>query len=141
MACRRSRGQPLDSKRQTVLCQREALSPLPCTNTMGGCSPDGSVVAQPASTRPVAASTRRMRRCSIMVCLPTGFNRDWRLRAVLLRQAQDERGATSGGSSQYKQGPWIWLCQSAGVAAAGGSAVREATSVGATLLGKHARGV
>ena len=32
----------------------------------------------------------------------------------------------------FKSGPRIWLCQSAGAAApAGGSAVREATSVGA----------
>ena len=35
MACKRSVGQPLDSKRQMVDCHRAAVSPLPCTNTMG----------------------------------------------------------------------------------------------------------
>src|SRR5258708_2980535 len=32
----RSRGQPFDSKRHSVVSQSAALSPLPCTKTMGG---------------------------------------------------------------------------------------------------------
>src|SRR3989344_4127505 len=67
MACRRSRGQPFDSNRHTVVCHSAAVSPLPCTKTMGGASDRlGPLVAQPAMATVAAAAvaSRRDRRCS-----------------------------------------------------------------------------
>jgi hypothetical protein len=57
----RSRGQPLVSKRQIVVVQTAAVSPLPWTKTIGGRdSRPGGEVAQPASgTAPAARRWRR----------------------------------------------------------------------------------
>ena len=47
----------MDSNRQTVVCHSAAVSPLPCTNTMGGASARlGLRVAQPVSAKLAAAA-------------------------------------------------------------------------------------
>ena len=51
IACRRLRGQPFDSKRQSVVIQSPAVSPLPCTNTIGGRSAVGEQVGAGAGKR------------------------------------------------------------------------------------------
>ena len=60
IACRRSRGQPFDSKRQIVVIQSAAVSPLPCTKTIGGMSVALGRVAQAAREAvPAAAAASR----------------------------------------------------------------------------------
>jgi hypothetical protein len=54
------RGQPFDSKRHSVVCQMEALSPLPWTKTMGGNSVmEGPVAQAVVSSAPVSAMNWR----------------------------------------------------------------------------------
>ena len=51
IACRRARGQPFDSNRHSVVIQSPAVSPLPCTKTIGGRSEvAGERIAQAASS-------------------------------------------------------------------------------------------
>src|SRR3954471_10593535 len=60
IACRRARGQPLDSKRQIVVVQLDALSPLPCTNPIGGyCSNEVGADAHAASSAAAKTANRR----------------------------------------------------------------------------------
>jgi hypothetical protein len=68
MACKRSRGQPLDSKRHIVLCHKAAVSPLPCTNTTGdrGASLVGSVPEQAPSNRVEKAKSQKCLRGKVM---------------------------------------------------------------------------
>src|SRR5512133_3916573 len=78
MACSRECGQPLLSKRQRVFCQSAALSPLPCTNTMGGVASEapacfGSVVEQPAARRAAATAGKSAIRGEKRVIMSPGF--------------------------------------------------------------------
>src|SRR2546423_9991244 len=82
MACRRSRGQPLLSKRHSVVIHKAAVSPLPCTKTMGGngsgapgAAPGRGAVMQPASSAASAASrSRRVTRWVIVVVVVVRMN-------------------------------------------------------------------
>ena len=72
IGCRRSRGQPLLSKRHSVVIHSAALSPLPCTKTMGGAVGAAGAWArlpgQPASAAAASSrAVRRVRKC-VMSC-------------------------------------------------------------------------